>query len=72
MVTRLNKQELKQKIERDLKYDFWGTVVCVIVSLACVIYFNIALLMFFILMSLVFYNSYLITKREKQIMEVFK
>ena len=67
---RLNKKELKQKIERDLKYDIWGTFVCVLVSLVSWYYLNIAFLMFFVLMSLVFYNSYLITKREKQILEV--
>ncbi len=61
---------LKEKIERDLKYDIGGTIVSVILSLVCIIYFNVALLMFFILTALIFYNSYLITKREKQIMEV--
>ena len=67
---KVNKQQLKQKIEKDLKYDLWGTIVSVMVCLVCVYYFNVAFFMFFILMALIFYNSYLITKREKQIMEV--
>ena len=66
----ISRKELKEKIERDLKYDIGGTIVCVIISLVCIYYFNVAFLMFFILMALVFYNSYLITKREKQILEV--
>ena len=68
----MSKEKLKQKIDRDLKYDIGGTIVCVIICLVCLYYFNVALLMFFILMALVFFNSYLITKREKQMMEVFK
>ncbi len=66
----LSRKELKQKIERDLKYDLWGTIVCVIVLLVCVYYVNVALFMFFVLMGLIFFNSYLITKREKQMLEV--
>ena len=66
----LNRQELKEKIERDLKYDIGGTIVCVLVSLVSLYYINVAFLMFFVLMALVFFNSYLITKREKQILEV--
>ncbi len=68
----LNKEELKLKIERDLKYDIGGAFVCVVISLVCLYYINIALLMFFVLMGLVFFNSYLITKREKEILEVIK
>ncbi len=72
MMIKLDRQELKQKIERDLKYDIGGTIVCVIILLVCVYYVNVAFFMFFVLMALMFYNSYLITKREKQMMEVFK
>ncbi|NGX54319.1 MAG: hypothetical protein K1000chlam4_01045, partial [Chlamydiae bacterium] len=61
--TKISKEELKQTIERDLKYDIGGTFVSVIICLVCVYYFNIAFFMFFILMALIFYNSYLITKR---------
>ncbi len=68
--TKISKEELKQRIDRDLKYDIGGTIVSVMISLVCIYYINIALLMFFVLMALMFYNSYLITKREKQILEV--
>ncbi|KKM71226.1 hypothetical protein LCGC14_1432790 [marine sediment metagenome] len=67
---KMNKQQLKAKIEKDLKYDLGGTLVSGFVSLVCIYYLNIPFLMFFVIMTLVFFNSYLITKREKQIMEV--
>ena len=70
MMMMISRKELKEKIERDLKYDIGGTIVCVIICLVCIYYFNVAFLMFFIVMALVFFNSYLITKREKQILEV--
>ncbi len=66
----ISRKQLKQKIDRDLKYDIGGTAVSAFLSLICVYYLNIPFFMFFVLMTLIFFNSYLITKREKQIIEV--
>ena len=71
MMMMMNKEELKLKIEKDLKYDVGGTIVCLVIVLVTLLfYFNLTVLSSFVIMALVFYNSYLITKREKQILEV--
>ncbi len=71
MMKMISKKELKENIERDLKYDIGGTIVCAFMVVSILLFFfNLIILCSFILMTLVFYNSYLITKREKQIMEV--
>ncbi len=71
MVRTLNKKELKQKIEKDLKYDIGGTIACaIIVVITILFFFDLYIISSFVIMTLVFYNSYLITKREKQILEV--
>ncbi len=65
----ISKKEMKEKIDRNLIYDIAGTYILIVMFLASLVW-NRSLTLFFIGMIFLFYNSYLITKREKQILEV--